>query len=80
MAARARGGGLGPPSRAPATAPLRVPPQVSYLRLDGRVPASKRGALVERFNADPSVDLMLLTTAVGGARDPSQPKLAPART
>ena len=41
-------------------------PSVSYLRLDGKVAASQRFALATRFNGDPSVDLMLLTTAVGG--------------
>ena len=41
-------------------------PQLSYLRLDGSVPALTRGALVTRFNADPSIDVLLLTTAVGG--------------
>lgn len=41
-------------------------PSVSHVRLDGRVPAGRRGALVERFNSDPSIDLMLLTTSVGG--------------
>lgn len=41
-------------------------PSVSHVRLDGRVPAARRGALVERFNSDPSIDLMLLTTSVGG--------------
>ena len=41
-------------------------PGVTYLRLDGAVPHSRRFGLVERFNEDPSIDLMLLTTAVGG--------------
>ena len=41
-------------------------PSVSYLKLDGRVPAARRGAIVESFNSDPSIDLMLLTTSVGG--------------
>ena len=41
-------------------------PSVTYLRLDGSVPASRRFELVTRFNNDPSLDLMLLTTSVGG--------------
>ena len=41
-------------------------PSVSYLRLDGRVAAQQRAGLAHRFNSDPSVDLMLLTTTVGG--------------
>ena len=41
-------------------------PSVSYLRLDGSVPAARRFELVTRFNNDPSLDLMLLTTSVGG--------------
>lgn len=39
---------------------------VSWLRLDGSTPHDKRHALVQQFNADPSIDLMLLTTSVGG--------------
>ena len=41
-------------------------PSLRYLRLDGRVPATKRTALVDAFNNDPSIKLMLLTTRVGG--------------
>ena len=41
-------------------------PTVSYLRLDGKVAAPDRVALAERFNSDASIDLMLLTTSVGG--------------
>ncbi|KAL5106891.1 hypothetical protein TcWFU_005968 [Taenia crassiceps] len=37
-----------------------------HLRLDGSVSLSAREALVSRFNADPSIDALLLTTAVGG--------------
>ncbi|KAG7175040.1 TATA-binding protein-associated factor 172-like [Homarus americanus] len=36
------------------------------LKLDGSVPAGSRHALVQRFNGDPSIDLLLLTTQVGG--------------
>ncbi|MPC08117.1 TATA-binding protein-associated factor 172 [Portunus trituberculatus] len=41
-------------------------PSVTYLRLDGAVPAGARQSLVQRFNSDPSIDLLLLTTLVGG--------------
>jgi TATA-binding protein-associated factor len=41
-------------------------PSVTYLRLDGGVPAGQRHALVTKFNNDPSIDLLLLTTQVGG--------------
>eukprot|EP00727_Mastigamoeba_balamuthi_P011730 m51a1_g718 putative tata-binding protein-associated factor 172 (1668) ;mRNA; r:443039-448869 len=41
-------------------------PKVTYLRLDGSTPASSRHELVCRFNADPTIDLLLLTTHVGG--------------
>ncbi|KAK0168138.1 hypothetical protein PV327_001969 [Microctonus hyperodae] len=41
-------------------------PTVTYLRLDGSVPATQRHAVVTRFNADPSIDVLLLTTQVGG--------------
>ncbi|OXU18742.1 hypothetical protein TSAR_003060 [Trichomalopsis sarcophagae] len=39
---------------------------VTYLRLDGSVPAAQRHSIVARFNADPSIDVLLLTTQVGG--------------
>ncbi|PKI84186.1 Mot1p [Malassezia vespertilionis] len=39
---------------------------VSYLRLDGSVSTEKRHGIVQRFNADPSIDALLLTTSVGG--------------
>ncbi|XP_064613763.1 TATA-binding protein-associated factor 172-like [Liolophura sinensis] len=41
-------------------------PSVTYLRLDGSVPAGSRHTIVNRFNNDPSIDLLLLTTHVGG--------------
>ena len=41
-------------------------PFVTYLRLDGSIPATHRHAIVARFNADPSIDVLLLTTQVGG--------------
>ncbi|KPJ12691.1 TATA-binding protein-associated factor 172 [Papilio machaon] len=41
-------------------------PTVTHLRLDGSVPPHQRHAIVTRFNTDVSIDLLLLTTAVGG--------------
>ncbi|CAH2231989.1 jg4050 [Pararge aegeria aegeria] len=41
-------------------------PSVTYLRLDGGVPPYQRHAIVTRFNTDVSIDVLLLTTAVGG--------------
>ncbi|SPO28928.1 related to MOT1 - transcriptional accessory protein [Ustilago trichophora] len=41
-------------------------PCVSYMRLDGSVSAEKRHSIVQTFNADPSIDVLLLTTQVGG--------------
>lgn len=41
-------------------------PDVTYLRLDGSVETSKRQSIVTRFNADPTIDCLLLTTHVGG--------------
>ena len=41
-------------------------PNVTYLRMDGSIPQSKRHDLVQRFNSDPTIDLFLLTTHVGG--------------
>ena len=41
-------------------------PTVTYMRLDGSVPAAKRQSVANTFNNDPTVDLLLLTTAVGG--------------
>ncbi|KIO27459.1 hypothetical protein M407DRAFT_23275 [Tulasnella calospora MUT 4182] len=41
-------------------------PEVTYMRLDGTVDANKRHATVQTFNADPSIDCLLLTTHVGG--------------
>ena len=39
-------------------------PAVSYLRLDGSVPPSFRHQIVTKFNGDPSIDVLLLTTQV----------------
>lgn len=41
-------------------------PSVTYLRLDGTTDASKRHSIVSQFNSDPSIDVLLLTTNVGG--------------
>lgn len=41
-------------------------PSVTYMRLDGSVEATKRHAIVQKFNSDPSIDCLLLTTSVGG--------------
>lgn len=41
-------------------------PSVTYLRLDGNVPVSQRYSLVNRFNMDPSIDALIMTTQVGG--------------
>lgn len=44
----------------------KLMPTVSYLRMDGSVDSSKRHEMVQKFNADPSIDVLLLTTHVGG--------------
>ncbi|WVQ82019.1 hypothetical protein IAT38_004147 [Cryptococcus sp. DSM 104549] len=41
-------------------------PTVSYMRLDGSTDPRKRHAIVQTFNADPRIDVLLLTTSVGG--------------
>ncbi|KAJ7261289.1 hypothetical protein B0H12DRAFT_1048120 [Mycena haematopus] len=41
-------------------------PAVTYMRLDGGTDSSKRHAVVQTFNSDPSIDCLLLTTHVGG--------------
>ncbi|KAI0320174.1 SNF2 superfamily chromatin remodeling protein [Amylostereum chailletii] len=41
-------------------------PSITYMRLDGGTDANKRHAVVQTFNADPSIDCLLLTTHVGG--------------
>ena len=37
-----------------------------FLRLDGQVAPRAREAMVQRFNRDSSIPIMLLTTRVGG--------------
>lgn len=39
---------------------------VTYLRLDGSVDPEKRFEIVKAFNSDPTIDVLLLTTHVGG--------------
>lgn len=39
---------------------------VTYLRLDGSVEPEKRFEIVKTFNSDPTIDVLLLTTHVGG--------------
>ena len=41
-------------------------PSLRYLRIDGQVPPEERTKRVDRFNSDESIQLMLLTTRVGG--------------
>ena len=41
-------------------------PSATFQRLDGSIEASKRQDIVNRFNSDPSIDCLLLTTSVGG--------------
>ena len=41
------------------------PAGVTYLRLDGSLEAGARFGVVQRFNADPTIDVLLLTTQVG---------------
>eukprot|EP01018_Ginkgo_biloba_P007683 Gb_19667 [translate_table: standard] len=39
---------------------------VTYLRLDGSVEPARRFDIVKAFNSDPTIDVLLLTTHVGG--------------
>lgn len=41
-------------------------PSVSYMRLDGSTDPRDRQSIVRKFNEDPSIDVLLLTTKVGG--------------
>lgn len=45
---------------------LKKMQNVSFLRLDGTVPAGDRFGIVKKFNSDPSIDILLLTTQIGG--------------
>lgn len=41
-------------------------PSITFLKLDGSVPPNQRQSIVSRFNNDPSIDVLLLTTQIGG--------------
>ncbi|KAG7660567.1 MOT1 [[Candida] subhashii] len=41
-------------------------PSVTYMRLDGSTDPRERQSIVRKFNEDPSIDILLLTTKVGG--------------
>lgn len=41
-------------------------PSVTYTRLDGSTDPRERQSIVRKFNEDPSIDVLLLTTKVGG--------------
>eukprot|EP00934_Nitzschia_sp_Nitz4_P007869 Nitzschia sp. Nitz4//scaffold407_size10208//2481//7801//NITZ4_009081-RA/size10208-processed-gene-0.4-mRNA-1//1//CDS//3329551135//7859//frame0 len=41
-------------------------PSVRFLRLDGKVPPEKRADIVDSFNKDGTVKILLLTTRIGG--------------
>lgn len=41
-------------------------PSVTYMRLDGSVDPRDRQRVVKKYNEDPSIDCLLLTTKVGG--------------
>lgn len=45
---------------------LLRPMEISYLRLDGSIPPSERSSIVQQFNSDPTISVLLLTTKVGG--------------
>lgn len=46
---------------------------MSWLKLDGSVPVNERQGVANRFNADPSIDLLLLTTQVPRPRPATAP-------
>lgn len=39
---------------------------MKFCRLDGSTPVSSRKALIDRFGADPSINVFLLSTRAGG--------------
>ncbi|CAH0474947.1 unnamed protein product [Peronospora belbahrii] len=41
-------------------------PTTTYRRLDGQTPRTKRAEIIRHFNTDPSITILLLTTAIGG--------------
>lgn len=44
----------------------KIMPTVTFMKLDGATDGMKRHELVQTFNSDPSIDVLLLTTHVGG--------------
>ena len=44
----------------------KLMPSVTFMRLDGTSDVIKRHEMVTKFNQDPSIDVLLLTTHVGG--------------
>ncbi|KAL8002077.1 putative DNA helicase, ATP-dependent, RecQ type, P-loop containing nucleoside triphosphate hydrolase [Plasmopara halstedii] len=41
-------------------------PRVTYRRLDGQISLAKRAGIVQQFNVDSSISILLLTTSLGG--------------
>ena len=41
-------------------------PSVTFLRMDGPTPNNGRFEIQQKFNSDPSIDILMLTTHVGG--------------
>jgi len=41
-------------------------PSLQYLKLDGRIPSNQRTSIVDKFNQDINIKVLLLTTKVGG--------------
>ena len=39
---------------------------ITYRRMDGKTPSKRRFEIASEFNADPSIDILLLTTNIGG--------------
>lgn len=44
----------------------KLMPNVSFMRLDGQTDPNNRHGVVQKFNSDPSIDVLLLTTHIGG--------------
>lgn len=47
-------------------ASILIPAGITFLRLDGSVDRHQRISIVQKFNSDPTIGVMLLTTKVGG--------------
>lgn len=41
-------------------------PSVTFMRIDGGTPSKRRFEIQQEFNGDPSIDVLMLTTHVGG--------------